>query len=87
MGNMEIKEISIIDDEYPLRLKNIKDAPEKLYVIGDEKLLKSAGIAIIGSREYSDYGKEYALKFAEELAEQNLTIISGMAVRNRYICT
>ena len=56
-------------------------------MLGDEKLLKSAGIAIIGSREYSDYGKEYALKFAEELAEQNLTIISGMAVRNRYICT
>lgn len=77
---MEIKEISIIDDEYPLRLKNIKDAPEKLYVLGDEKLLKAPGIAIVGSREYSDYGKEYALKFAKELAYQNLTIISGMAI-------
>ena len=84
---MEIKEILITDDEYPLRLRNIKDAPEKLYVMGDEKLLKTIGIAIVGSREYSEYGEEYALKFAEKLAEQGLTIISGMAIRYRYFCT
>jgi len=43
-------------------------------------LLKSNGIAIIGSRAYSEYGRKYAIKFAKGLAEQGLTIISGMAL-------
>ena len=77
---MRIKEIPITSDAYPNRLRDIPNPPNKLYVLGNEKLLKSNGIAIIGSRDYSEYGKKYAVKFAKELAEQNLTIISGMAL-------
>ena len=76
---MKIKEISITSNEYPNRLRDIPNAPEKLYVLGNEKLLKTDGIAIIGSRAYSEYGKKYAIQFAKELAKQELTIISGMA--------
>lgn len=76
---MRIKEILITSDEYPNRLRDIEKAPEKLYLLGNEKLLQTNGIAIIGSRIYSEYGKKYATKFARELAQQGLTIISGMA--------
>lgn len=77
---MRIKEIEITSDAYPNRLRDIPNPPNKLYVLGNEKLLKSNGIAIIGSRAYSEYGKKYAIKFAKELAGQELTIISGMAL-------
>ena len=76
---MEIKQILITSDKYPSRLRDIPNPPNKLYVLGDEKLLSQNGIAIIGSRAYSEYGQQYAIKFAEELAKQGLTIISGMA--------
>lgn len=76
---MRVKEISITSEKYPSRLRNIKNAPEKLYILGDEEILQTNGIAIIGSRIYSEYGKKYAIQFSKELARQELTIISGMA--------
>lgn len=76
---MKVKEILITSNYYPNRLRDIEKAPEKLYVLGNEKILETDGIAVIGSRAYSEYGKIYATKFAKELAQQGLTIISGMA--------
>lgn len=77
---MEIKEIKIEDEKYPNQLKEIKNPPNKIYVIGNEKILQSDGIAVIGSRCNTEYGEKYATKFSKELAKQGLTIISGMAV-------
>ncbi len=77
---MEVKIINIDDKQYPKQLKTIQNPPLKLYVIGNEKILEDNGIAIIGSRCYTEYGKTYALKFSKELAKQGLCIISGMAL-------
>ena len=38
---MRIKEIEITSDAYPNRLRDIQNPPNKLYVLGNEKLLKS----------------------------------------------
>ena len=39
-------------------------------------------LAIIGSRNCTENGKKLAQKFAQELVEQEITIVSGMASRN-----
>jgi len=74
----EIKTISINDENYPKRLKEIKDAPKVLYykgkIIADEPCF-----AIVGTRMVSSYGKQVALDFAANLAEAGLTIVSGLA--------
>ena len=78
-----MKEIKIIkkeDKEYPKKLLKISDAPEQLYVLGDESLLNKKSIAIIGSRDCTMYGYEQAKKFAKELAKQDICIVSGMAI-------
>ena len=77
---MEIKEIRIEDEKYPNQLKEIKNPPNKIFLVGNEKILQSDGIAVIGSRCNTEYGEKYATKFSKELAKQGLTIISGMAV-------
>ena len=41
--------------------------------------MKMKSIAIIGSRDYSDYGKRVAKDFAYNLAENDICIISGLA--------
>lgn len=78
-----MKKIKIIkkeDKEYPEKLLKIKDTPEQLYVLGDESLLNKKSIAIIGSRDCTQYGYEQAKKFAKELAQENICIVSGMAI-------
>lgn len=76
---MRIEEIVINSKEYPEKLKNIYDSPRKLYILGNKKLLSQRGIAIVGARKATEYGKKTAYKFAKELAENNFNIISGLA--------
>lgn len=74
-----IKVVKINDKEYPEKLKNIYAKPQILYVLGDVGLLKEKSIAIIGSRNYSEYGKLNSYKFAYQLAQKGICIISGLA--------
>lgn len=75
----EIKKITIEDKEYPDSLRKIKNPPQKLYIKGNEELLKQKGIAVIGSRATSDYGKKMCKIFVNNLVGYNLNIISGLA--------
>lgn len=80
MRILNIKEILIGDERYPKILKEIYDPPKKLYVLGDEKILNEIGIAIIGSRKATQYGKKIAYEFANDLSKLGFNIISGLAV-------
>ena len=77
---MKIEEISINNKEYPEQLRNIYDPPTKLYVLGNKEILKQKGIAIVGSRKATQYGKNVALKISRELSERGINVISGLAV-------
>ncbi|MDX1776326.1 MAG: DNA-processing protein DprA, partial [Desulfobulbales bacterium] len=68
------------DPLYPFLLKNIHDPPLVLYVLGDPELLTGRGVAIVGSRAATHYGRSIAEKMAAGLSRQGLTIISGMAL-------
>lgn len=71
--------INIEDSIYPKQLRKIKKPPNQLYLKGNIELLNTIGIAIVGSRECTKYGEKMANKFAKELSQQGLTIISGLA--------
>lgn len=75
-----MKKIDITNSEYPESLKNINNPPQKIYCKGNVNLLKKYGIAIVGSRICSEYGKKIAFKFANELSKYDLVIVSGMAI-------
>lgn len=75
----KIKKIELGDDNYPEKLKNIYAKPQSLYLLGDERILNSKAIAIVGCRDCTDYGKNNAYKFAYELAKKGVCIISGLA--------
>lgn len=74
-----MKEICIGEELYPKNLKTIPDSPEKLFVEGNVNLLESIGIAVIGTRHPSDYGKRMCKRFTKELVQYGVTIVSGMA--------
>ncbi|MDR2457402.1 MAG: DNA-processing protein DprA [Clostridiales Family XIII bacterium] len=75
-----IREIYPEDNGYPLYLKLIPSYPKKLYYIGDEKLFQTKAVAIVGTRNASEYGKEVAYQIAKLLVENNVTVVSGMAI-------
>lgn len=49
-------------------------------LFGNVELLQNSSIAIVGSRDASEYGKKFAAQFASSIARSNITIVSGMAV-------
>ena len=71
--------LSIFDDRYPHRLKQIFDPPLVLYCLGNLALLCRPSIAVVGSRRCSVYGKEITQKMTRELSSVGLCIVSGLA--------
>jgi DNA processing protein len=64
----------------PLNRVETKRAPEKLFVAGDPKLLRSAPrVAVVGTRNPSPGGVHSATQFARELVRRGVTVVSGLA--------
>lgn len=72
--------ITIKDNKYPEKLKNIEDPPIALYAVGNLENLKEKNIAIVGARRCTDYGKNVAKAFAYSLSKNNIVITSGLAL-------
>ncbi len=80
MRKYNIGIVNLYDNMYPSNLKQIYDAPAILYYKGNKELLKKNNmIALVGSRECSNYGKKVSFKLSYELAKKDLIIVSGMA--------
>lgn len=65
---------------YPLLLKEINEPPPILFVKGYINFLQQSQLAIVGSRKPTIIGKEIAHDFAEQLAQHELIITSGLAL-------
>lgn len=72
--------ITLADETYPKQLLEISNPPAILYAKGNLEALKQPAIAIVGSRNATPQGIKNAQDFAENLANQRLCIISGMAL-------
>jgi DNA processing protein len=73
------------DPDYPSPLKNIDDRPPYIFYHGDYIEADSKAIAIVGSRTASEDGRLFAENLASSLAENKVTVVSGMA-RGVDIC-
>lgn len=73
--------ISRGDAAFPRRLKlRLKHAaPPLLYGAGEQSLLESGGLAIIGSRDASESALDFARDVATRCANEGLTVVSGGA--------
>ena len=71
--------VTFVEDNYPSHLLNIYDPPPFLYVKGELRQEDSLAVAVVGSRFASHYGKSAAESISRGLAQEGLTIVSGMA--------
>ena len=68
------------DKIYPKALLQLPRPPRKLYAIGNVELLQNKALAIVGTRKNTEYGRTYTKKFAKELSNAGITIVSGLAL-------
>jgi DNA processing protein len=65
---------------YPELLASIADAPLVLFVEGDPSTLTLPQLAVVGSRNPTQIGRDTAAQFAQHLAAAGLAITSGLAL-------
>ncbi|SFW84041.1 DNA-processing protein DprA [Chitinophaga sancti] len=75
-----IKMLSYKDDNYPVLLKKSNDYPIILNYKGNINLLNEMPtVAIIGTREPTEWGMKFGIRLSEVFAEQKFNVVSGLA--------
>jgi DNA processing protein len=72
--------ITLLDEDYPLLLREIADPPAVLFGRGRRELLLQSGLAIVGSRNATPQGEANAQAFGHALSDAGITIVSGLAL-------
>ncbi len=65
--------------DYPSLLRNISDAPPALYVRGSLRPQDEWAVAVVGTRQATAYGKECTQLLVNGLAQNGVTVVSGLA--------
>ncbi len=74
-----VRAIHLRSDEYPHRLREIFDPPSVIYVRGNLAPVDERGVAVVGTRRASPYGREMARRLAGNLAASGVSVFSGLA--------
>ncbi|NJP04685.1 MAG: DNA-protecting protein DprA [Chloroflexaceae bacterium] len=72
--------LTIEDREYPTLLLHAPNAPPLLYIRGQLTNQDDWSLAVVGTRSPTTYGKEVTRRLVADLAQQGLTIVSGLAM-------
>ena len=67
------------DGRFPTQLATIPDPPPVLFAMGDGSLASRPAVAIVGSRDHSNYGGEVCRVLSRTAAGRGLAVVSGMA--------
>lgn len=81
LEKMKANVITINEETYPICLKSIYDPPPIIYYRGNfvEITSKGKGIAVVGSRKATYYGRKVAREISSELSSRGYIIVSGLA--------
>lgn len=74
-----IQPLFCTDPAYPQRLHHCYDSPPMLYYKGNAPLNAPRMVSVVGTRRPSDYGRTICEQLVTELANANITLVSGLA--------
>ncbi len=75
----DITILPYLDKSYPKRLAHVESSPIVLYYKGNQDLNHTRTVAIIGTRNPTDYGRNLCDKIVEGLLPYNVIVVSGLA--------
>ena len=79
-AKQHVRLVTDLDADYPPQLREIASPPLVLYVVGDVSVLSKPGVALVGTRKATSYGRETAKSFAAGLARAGWAVFSGLAL-------
>ena len=79
-AKQHVRLVTDLDADYPPQLREIASPPLVLYVVGDASVLSKPGVALVGTRKATAYGRETAKSFAAGLARAGWAVFSGLAL-------
>ncbi len=68
-----------LDTEYPARMKSLYDAPAMLYTLGTANLNATRTLALVGTRQATDYGRRITEELVQAVQPYGVVIVSGLA--------
>lgn len=71
--------LTYLDDNYPTLLKHISDAPPVISYLGSREILNKKFCAIVGARNASLNGQNFAASIAKNLSQNSINVVSGLA--------
>ncbi len=74
-----IRVMTWLDADYPRRLKEIDQSPPVLYIKGSINVEDDWAVAVVGTRRVTPYGRQVASEIAAYLAQNGITVVSGLA--------
>lgn len=80
MQSQKITLQKLTPQKFPKRLIQIPDPPEQLFVRGKLPPEECKYLCVVGSRKYSDYGKQAVEKLIAGLRGYPIVIVSGLAL-------
>lgn len=75
----KVQPLFYLDTAYPSRLKHCSDSPVMLYYKGTDTLNSKRVIAVVGTRNATEYGRLQCEKLVEELKTFDVLVVSGLA--------
>jgi DNA processing protein len=70
--------LSILDDDYPVRLRGVQQAPPVIFTLGTV-VADDPAVSLVGSREVSAGGLAMAADLVRALTARHMTVVSGLA--------
>lgn len=67
------------DPDYPPSLRVIAQSPFVLYIKGKLSAEDAWGVAVVGTRRFTEYGRRVVQELSSFLALQGITLVSGLA--------
>lgn len=82
VSGIKSKAVTILDDEYPKGLKNMRKPPFALFYYGDLSLVHDGSkvVAYVGARTAGAYGVKTAENICGELSDAGYVIVSGSSI-------
>ena len=79
LENQSIQSLYYRDTNYPSRLKECDDSPLLLFQKGNMQFNSKRIIAVVGTRNATDYGKKIVDELITTLQDKNCVVVSGLA--------
>lgn len=79
LAGRSVKLVTVLDEDYPLNLRQVFNRPPFLWIRVELAPADDRAVAVVGTRRASPSGLQQARTLARELAERDVTVLSGLA--------